>query len=113
MQNNAATQNFDKGTEKTGAAVAIITVISLLLNIVFQHAINKILGTISQLQIVINLALLQTAFPGNLNNFILKLKPIVTFNIVKIITQYFLMLFSFDVDFQNKVKATIMTPAKN
>ena len=83
MPNNDASKNFDKGTEGADSSMTFTTITMFALNMVFAGAVKEIIGTIMGLQVVIHMALFMLPFPGNMGNFISKLKPIASFNVVK------------------------------
>ena len=70
MPNTVASQNFDSGTDSTSNAMVATTILTTLLNIVFQGAMKELIGTILALQIIIHMFLLTIAFPGNSGNFV-------------------------------------------
>ena len=83
MPNNEASKNFDKGTDGADQGMTTSAIIMFALNLVFSGAIKEMIGTIMCLQVVIHMALFMLPFPGNISNYIQKLKPIASFNVVK------------------------------
>mmetsp|Transcript_16682 Transcript_16682/g.25714 ORF Transcript_16682/g.25714 Transcript_16682/m.25714 type:complete len:134 (-) Transcript_16682:234-635(-) len=84
------------------------TLFTFGLNMVFQGAMKEILGTILSMQIIINLFLFTIPFPANISTYIHKLKPIVSFNILKALTTFTKGIFKFDVDAQAELKPKIL-----
>jgi hypothetical protein len=83
MPNNDASRNFDKGTDAADSSLTMTTIVMFLLNLIFAGAVKEIIGAIMSLQVVIHMALFMLPFPANMGNFIQKLKPIASFNVLK------------------------------
>jgi len=86
MPNTEASRKFDDSTDKASAGMSATTIFTFCLNILFQGAMKEIIGTIVSMQIVINLFLFTIPFPANISTYVQKLKPIVSFNILKVLT---------------------------
>ena len=86
MPNTEANQNYDDKTEKLSFLMVLSTVYTLALSLIFSKAIKKLISTMFTLQLVINSFLLSLAFPGNIVNVIKKIKPLISFDILKSLT---------------------------
>ena len=86
MPNTEANQNNDDKTEKLSFLMVLSTVYTLALSLIFSKAIKKLISTMFTLQLVINSFLLSLAFPGNIINVIKKIKPLISFDILKSLT---------------------------
>ena len=73
----------------------------------------KIVGSLLQVQIVIFEALMMFLLPGNAVNYIQKIRPIVTFNIVRFLTDFSIYLMPIDEDEQMKNEEKVSTPMKS
>ena len=88
MPNTKASQNYDEGTEQMSFAMVVTTVYTLVISLFLSNTIKKLIATLFTLQIIIHMFLLSIAFPGNIINVIKKIKPLVSFNILKPVTKY-------------------------
>ena len=96
MPNTEASQNYDKSTEQVSFAMIISTVYTLVLSLFLSNAIKKLLVTLFSLQIIIHMFMFTIPFPGNIVNVIKKIKPLVSFNILKDLNVYIEKVFFFD-----------------
>ena len=88
MPNTAASQNYDSGTQKVEFTMTITTVYTFVLSMYLAKAIKKLISTLFSLQIIIHMFLFSIPFPGNIVNVIKKIKPLVSFNIIKGLSKY-------------------------
>ena len=96
MPNTEASQQYDSGTEQMTFMLVIATVYSLALSFFLANVLRKLLMTLFSLQIIIHMFMLTIPFPGNIINIVKKLKPLVSFNILKIVSDYSEKLLPFD-----------------
>ena len=113
MPNNDASKALEEGADKSQKGMSGMTIINLIMNIFIQGALKEIIGTILSLQIVIHMFLYSLPFPGNIQTFVKKLKPIASFNILKAISKYTSMIFVQDVDAQTQARSGIMVPFRD
>ena len=92
MPNTEETKNFDSATSKVESGMSITTIILFCMTLVFSKAATKLVGAIMSLQIVIHLALFNLSMPANCSNFIQKMKPLVGFNLVKVLAKWIKVL---------------------
>jgi len=83
------------------------------MGIFVQGALKELVGTILSLQVIIFMFLFSITFPANTGNFITKLKPIVSFNILKVLSKYTVRFLMIDVDSQAKLRQEIILPAQD
>jgi len=74
---------------------------------------KEIIGTILSMQIVINLFLFTVTFPANISNYVQKLKPIISFNILKVLTQVTQDFINLDLNGQAQIREKIITPVRD
>ena len=113
MPNNEASQSYDEKTESMSFWMVFTTIYTLIISYFLSNAIKKLLVTFLSLQIVINMFLLANPFPGNIVNVIKKLKPIISFNVMKSVSVYVEKGFTFDTLGQISKKEEIMPKAKS
>ena len=98
MPNTAASRNFDKGTESAGYALNWSMIICAIINVVYAGVLQKIVGSVMHIQVIIFEALMMFLLPGNSINYVNKIKPIITFNILKFLTDLSTILLPVDTD---------------
>ena len=59
------------------------TIYSLLLSLILAKVLKKLLMTLFSLQVIIHMFMLTVPFPGNVVNVVKKIKPLISFNILK------------------------------
>ena len=96
MPNTVASQNYDKSTEQVSFIMIMSTIYTLALSLLLSNAIKKLLVTLFSLQIIIHMFLFTIPFPGNIVNVIKKIKPLVSFNILKDLNIFIEKVFIFD-----------------
>jgi len=62
---------------------------------------------------VIHLFLFTIPFPANIGNFIQKLKPIASFNILKVVSKYTVKYLAIDTAAQSELRPNIILPAQD
>jgi len=113
MPNDETTKNFDKGTEGADTSLTSTTIIMFLLNMVFAGAVKEIIGSIMSLQNVIHMLLFMLPFPANIVNYLSKIKPIASFNVVKSLSKFIMQLLPQDSTKQNENKVYILSSARD
>ena len=83
MPNTESSQQYDEGTEQMSFMMVIGTIYSLLLSFVLAKVLKKLLMTLFSLQVIIHMFMLTVPFPGNVVNVVKKIKPLISFNILK------------------------------
>mgnify|MGYP006982830153 FL=1 len=78
----------------------------------FAGVLMKIVGSLLQVQIVIFEALMMFLLPGNAVNYIQKIRPIVTFNIIRFLTDFSIWVLPVDKDKQLKKEDKVSTPMR-
>jgi hypothetical protein len=111
MPNNPQTQAYDKGTEKMSFIMVLTTIYTLALSMVLADAVRKLLTTLLTLQVIIHMFMYTVPFPGNISNIIKKIKPIVSFNLMKSLSKYTEKVFKFDTLGQLALKKKYLIPA--
>jgi hypothetical protein len=74
----------------------LTSIYTLLLSMVIADAVKKMLTTLLTLQVIIHMFMYTVPFPGNISNIIKKIKPIVSFNLLKSLSIYTEKVFKFD-----------------
>jgi hypothetical protein len=59
------------------------TIYSLVLSFVLANVLKKLLMTLFSLQVIVHMFMLTVPFPGNVVNIVKKVKPLISFNIMK------------------------------
>ena len=111
MPNNEASKQLEQGADKSQKGMTGITIINAIMNIFIQGALKEIIGTLLSLQVIIHMFLYSLPFPGNIQTFVKKLKPIAGFNILKSLSVYTSKLFVQDIDAQTEARVKIIPPA--
>ena len=70
----------------------------VLMNFLFAGVLQKIVGSVMHIQVIIFEALMMFLLPGNSINYVNKIKPIITFNILKFLTDLSTVLLPVDTD---------------
>ena len=70
----------------------------VLMNFLFAGVLQKIVGSVMHIQVIIFEALMMFLLPGNAINYVNKIKPIITFNILKFLTDLSTVLLPVDKD---------------
>ena len=70
----------------------------VLMNFLFAGVLQKIVGSVMHIQVIIFEALIMFLLPGNSINYVNKIKPIITFNILKFLTDLSTILLPVDTD---------------
>ena len=63
--------------------MVIGTIYSLILSFVLANVLKKLLMTLFSLQVIVHMFMLTVPFPGNVVNIVKKVKPLISFNIMK------------------------------
>ena len=63
--------------------MVIGTIYSLVLSFVLANVLKKLLMTLFSLQVIVHMFMLTVPFPGNVVNIVKKVKPLISFNIMK------------------------------
>ena len=112
MPNTAGSRSFDTGTESVGIALNWTLLICAAINYVYSGVLVKIVGSLMHVQIVIFQALMMFLLPGNAVNYIQKIRPIVTFNIIRFLTDFSIWVLPVDKDKQLKKEDKVSTPMR-
>ena len=96
MPVNEQTVAYDQSTDQMQFLMILATVWTLALSMVLANAVKKLLTTLLTLQVIIHMFMFMVPFPGNISNIIKKIKPIVSFNLMKSLTKYTEDFFGFD-----------------
>ena len=105
MPNTDLTRTFDKATESADNGMTILAIIMFILNMIFAGSLKKLIGAIMSLQVVIHMVLMMLPFPPNIGNYLTKLKPIASFNVLKKLSKYILKVLPPDWVAQNENKS--------
>lgn len=101
MPDNALNAAFAAVTTATAGGMNWAVIISMLLNIWFAQMLNKIVGNVLHVQIILFESLIWFALPGNASDFFKKVRPIVTFNILRFLTDFSSFVMKFDTSQQS------------
>ena len=96
MPINEQTIAYDSSTDQMQFVMVLTTVWTLALSMILANAVKKLLLTLLTLQVIIHMFMFMVPFPGNISNIIKKVKPIVSFNLMKSLTKYTEDFFGFD-----------------
>lgn len=83
MPNTESSQQYDESTEQMSFLMVMGTIYSLLLSLILANVLKKLLMTLFSLQVIIHMFMLTVPFPGNVVNVVKKIKPLISFNILK------------------------------
>jgi hypothetical protein len=112
MPNNEASRSYDKGTDQLSIMMVISTIYTLLLGMVLSKAVKKMIVTLFSLQVIIHMFFFTIPFPGNIINVIKKIKPIVSFNLLKSLSVYVEKYIKFDTLAQIEMQPKILAGAR-
>ena len=96
MPNTVASQNYDESTEQVSFLMVMGTIYTILLSFILGKALKKVLKTMFSLQVIIHMFFFSIPFPGNMMNIIKKIKPTISFDILKTLSKYTEGIFNFD-----------------
>ena len=96
MPNTEASQQYDESTEQMSFMMVMGTIYSLLLSLILANVLKKLLMTLFSLQVIIHMFMLTVPFPGNIVNVVKKIKPLISFNIMKQFSVWVEKLLTFD-----------------
>ena len=91
--------------------MVLTTIYTLVLSMILANAVKKLLLTLLTLQVIIHMFMFMVPFPGNVSNVIKKIKPIVSFNLMKSLTKYTEDFFGFDKLLQIQMKDEHIIPS--
>ena len=113
MPNTESSQQYDSGTEQMSFMMVIGTIYTLALSLTLANVLKKLLMTLFSLQIIINMFMLTIPFPGNIVNVIKKIKPLISFNILKPLQNWVENTLQFDDLAQIEMRELILPTAQN
>ena len=96
MPNTESSQQYDESTEQMSFMMVMGTIYSLLLSLILANVLKKLLMTLFSLQVIIHMFMLTVPFPGNVVNVVKKVKPLISFNILKQFSVWVEKLLEFD-----------------
>ena len=86
------------------------TIYSLLLSLILANVLKKLLMTLFSLQVIIHMFMLTVPFPGNVVNKVKKIKPLISFNILKQFSVWVEKLLKFDTLKQIEMQDSLFQP---
>jgi uncharacterized protein with PQ loop repeat len=98
MPNTFGSRSFNKATSGVSSILNFTVLICAIINYLYSGVLVKIVGSLMAVQVVIFEGLMMFLLPGNALNYIGKIRPIVTFNIIKFLTDFSVYFLPIDQD---------------